>query len=106
MGMIGAIRTRKAEAGYDSHTTGTLEASSGVYTICEYYHPTVLEVSFLSSSCSGTPINPSRNFDVYEDVWTLSRAHTVMIGLLSNFGEYSENGEWLSLPIDDVWQEL
>jgi len=56
--MIGAIRTRKAEAGYDSHTTGTLEASSGVYTICEYYHPTVLEVSFLDSSFYRTSKTP------------------------------------------------
>jgi hypothetical protein len=29
VGMTGVTRTRKEEAGYDSHTTGTLEASSG-----------------------------------------------------------------------------
>jgi len=28
VGMKGVTRTRKEEAGYDSHTTGTLEASS------------------------------------------------------------------------------
>jgi hypothetical protein len=51
-------------------------------------------------------MNPSRYFDVHENISTLSHAHTVIIGLSSNFGECLENGKRLSVPIDNVWQQL